>query len=144
MYTQQVPGGSCCSCNIGYLSKTHLKPKSRKISFLITYFSLTQWFWNFAQSTAVTLLCSVQNFKTIETLKWMLWTNEILLNLRWSCVLDGYCILQQPKANKYARPYLTHSGRYEMAAIFQTTFLNTFFLMEMYAFHLKDFTKVCS
>ena len=37
-----------------------------KSHFVITYFSDSQPFWNFAQSTAVSLPCPVQNFKTIE------------------------------------------------------------------------------
>ena len=35
----------------------------------MTCISVSQSFWNFAQSTAVILLCSVQTFKTIEQLK---------------------------------------------------------------------------
>ena len=35
-------------------------------------------FWNFAQSTAVILLCSVQNFRRIHQLKFLLWTYRIL------------------------------------------------------------------
>ena len=44
-------------CNMGYLSETHLKLKSRAKSRLpITYFAVAQSFWNFAQST--TVLCA--------------------------------------------------------------------------------------
>ena len=42
--------------NKGYPSETHLKPKSREISFahnLYIYFSMAQFLWNFAQSTRV-------------------------------------------------------------------------------------------
>ena len=49
--------------NIGYPSERHLKPQ---ISWnLITYFSITQSLWNFAQSTAMTPLCSVQISKQL-------------------------------------------------------------------------------
>ena len=47
----------------------------------ITYGSLALSFWNFAQSTAVSLPCSVQNFKMFEPLKWILWMNEIFWDL---------------------------------------------------------------
>ena len=62
----------------------------------MTYLSVIQLFRHFAQSTAVSLPCSVQHFKTIEWLKQMLWTNEISrkLGLRW--VSDGYSILYSP------------------------------------------------
>ena len=43
----------------------------------VTYFTVNQLFWNFAQSSAATLPYSVQNFKTIAQLRWMLWMNEI-------------------------------------------------------------------
>ena len=62
----------------------------------VTYFAYDQWFWNFAQSTAVSLPCSVQNFKTIVYLCNKLWENEISrgLSLRW--VSDRYPILHSP------------------------------------------------
>ena len=43
---------------------------------LQTHNSVIQSFLNFAQSMAVILPCSVQNFKVIWQLKWMLWANE--------------------------------------------------------------------
>ena len=80
-------------CKIGYPSETHLKLKSREISS-ITSVSIVQSVWNFAQSTAVTLSCSVQNFKAISQLH-ELWANEISrdLSLRW--ISDGYPILHK-------------------------------------------------
>ena len=70
--------------NIGYLFEAHLNPNLVKSRLPITYYSVTQSFWNFAQSTAVILLCSVQNLKMIGQQKRMLWTTEISrdLNLR--------------------------------------------------------------
>ena len=58
------------------------------------FISIVNWFWKFAQSTAVILPCSVQNFKMVWQLSNMLWANEILrdLSLRW--VSEGYHILQ--------------------------------------------------
>ena len=71
------PGCDCWSpgvlCNIGYPSENPLKLKSCEISFVHdTYLSIIQSFRNFAQSTAVSLPCSVQNFETIGLLinKW--------------------------------------------------------------------------
>ena len=57
-------------CIIGYLSET-------KISWKM-YFAVVKSFWNFSQSTAVSLPCSVKIFKMIWQLKWMLWINMIL------------------------------------------------------------------
>ena len=63
-------------CNIWYPSQTHLK-NPVKSRLLIIYLSVIQSLWNFVQSTAVILSCSVQNFKTIGQLKRFLWTKEI-------------------------------------------------------------------
>ena len=77
---------------ISSLAKSHLP---------ITYFPTTQSFWIFSKITAVILLClpcSVQNFKMIGQLQWILpvWTIDISwdLSLRW--VSDRYAILQRP------------------------------------------------
>ena len=53
--------------DIRYPNKTHLKLKSREITpaLLITYCPIVKSFRRFAQSTAVSLPCSVQIFKTI-------------------------------------------------------------------------------
>ena len=58
-----------------------------KIYFKLKYFlpitcwSVAQSFWNFAQCTAVTLLCSVQNCKMIRQQKCILWMDKILWDL---------------------------------------------------------------
>ena len=46
-------------------SKSILNANLTKSRLSITYFEVAWWFWNFAQSTAVILRYSVQNFKTI-------------------------------------------------------------------------------
>ena len=55
----------------------------------IPYFVIAQSFWNFAQSTAVTLL--------IGQPKETFWTNEISLDLslRWICTVILYCTVHQ-------------------------------------------------
>ena len=58
----------CCAI-LGYPSETHLKLKSLEISFN------DRLSWNFAQSTVVSLSCSVQNCKTFGQLKQMSWRN---------------------------------------------------------------------
>ena len=59
----------------------------------ITSISVIQSFCNLAQSSAVSLPCSVQNFKMIGWKTNKLWANEFSqdLGLRW--VSDGYAIL---------------------------------------------------
>ena len=61
----------------------------------ITYVSIVQSIWNFAQSTAVILPCSAQDIKLIGQLKHELWANEISrdLSLRW--ISDGHPILHK-------------------------------------------------
>ena len=81
-------------------TKIHLKLKSRETLLSITQTLVDQSFWDFAQSTAVSLPCSVQNFKLIEQLKRMLWTNEILPNLSLRWVSDGYLILHSSPGTK--------------------------------------------
>ena len=67
--------GSCCS--IGYPTEIQLINSTLAKSRLsITYFTVAQPFWNFAQSTAVKLSCSVQNVKTTWQRNLKLWTNE--------------------------------------------------------------------
>ena len=53
----------------------HLKLKFR---LPITPVMIYESFWNFAQSMAVWLPCSVHNFRRIHWLKWKIWANEIL------------------------------------------------------------------
>ena len=63
------PGGCC---NIG----PHFKLKFHETPLPRTY-TVTKLFWNFAQSMAVILPCSVQTFKTVGQKKFMLWTNFV-------------------------------------------------------------------
>ena len=52
--------------------------------------SIVESFWIFVQSTAVSLPCSVHNFKTIRQLRNKLWANVISRDLSSRCVMDGY------------------------------------------------------
>ena len=61
--------------------ETHLIIKSCEILFVHDISFNRQTFWNFTQSTAVVLPCSVQNFKAIWELSKKLSTNEISRNL---------------------------------------------------------------
>ena len=72
-----------------------LNPNHGKSHLPVTFFEVEQSFWNFAQSMAVLLPCSVQNFKMIGQLKQMLGTNEFSqdLSLRW--VSDRYPIMHR-------------------------------------------------
>ena len=69
-------------CDIRYLSETHFILKSRETSFAQS--SVVKSFGNFAQSTVVSLPCSVQIFTTISQLRMMFWTNEISRDLSLS------------------------------------------------------------
>ena len=73
----------------------------------ITSVSVVQSFWNYAQSKAVILPCSVQNFKMIELSTQILWTNEISwdLSLRW--VFDRYPILHSTQESCHLRVNLS-------------------------------------
>ena len=66
-----------------------------KSRYSITPVYVIQSFWNFSQSTAVILLFSVQNFKTIVQLWNKLWANETSQDLSLRCVSDGYHILHK-------------------------------------------------
>ena len=76
-------------CNTGELSNLS-EPRP-----YITSISVAQSFCNFAQSTAVILPCSVQNFGTSWLLRYKLWANETLRD----CSLNskGPPIIQQPQ-----------------------------------------------
>ena len=71
----------------GIPSETHLWSKYCEILFVrnILMTLVAQLFCNFAQSMAVSLPCSVQNFKTIRRLRYKLGANDISqdLLLRW-------------------------------------------------------------
>ena len=63
-------------------------------------------FCKFAQSTAVILPCSVQNFKMIGHLRNGLWTNKISRDLSLRRVSEGCPILQQPSGTINAANFL--------------------------------------
>ena len=89
-----------CCFNIGCLSETRLKIKSRNILF--AHNIITQSFWNFAQSMAVSLPCSVQNLKVIWQRIWMISMNKISQDLSLGWVLEGYHISpQHPEDMEY-------------------------------------------
>ena len=70
-------------CNKGLPSKTHLKPKSRQMSFAHTLLFRCQIVSKFAPSTAVQLPCSVQICKTVWQMKWASWAHEFSRDLSW-------------------------------------------------------------
>ena len=90
-FTVISTGGPCAIWDI--------YPKCILISILaksrlpITYCSFAEYFWNLAQSTAVILQCSVQNFKMIGQLQRMLWMNKVLQDSSLRLVSDGYPML---------------------------------------------------
>ena len=67
-----------------------------KSRLFTTYFAIEPSFLSFAQSTAVILPCSVQNFKMIGRLKGVKWRNKIVQDLRSRRVLDRCPTLQSP------------------------------------------------
>ena len=75
-------------CNIEYPFETPLKVKARENSLVHNI-----GFNNLIVLKFCTVPCSVQNYKVIERLKHMLWTNEISRDLSLRCVSDGYPIL---------------------------------------------------
>ena len=88
----------------GVVITEDIRPKSisnsnfLKSRYSITYFSVGKSFWNFAHSTAVSLLCSVQIFKTIWQRKWMFGRTKF--ELEW--VSNRHPILKQhPDPGKY-------------------------------------------
>ena len=91
-----VPGGLC---NIDIRPKRISNPNPMKSHLHITYFSGTQSFWHFAQSMAASLPWSVQNFKMIAWIIWMLCTNDISWDLRLRRVSDRYPILHRPPSS---------------------------------------------
>ena len=81
--------------------------KFMKSHFPRTTISVVKLFCKFAQSTAMILLCSVQNFRTIWQLNSKLWANNLSQDLGLWCSLDGYPTLQQTPGchdcNQYAK-----------------------------------------
>ena len=69
--------------------------KSRNLICPSLIAQLTNHFEIFAQSTAVSLPCSVQDFKTTGPLKRLLWTDVFSRDLRLRCVSDEYPILHK-------------------------------------------------
>ena len=74
-------------CNTGYPSKIHIKRKSHKISFAHNVFLSCPVVLKFCTEHGS---ITVQIFKTIGEIKWMLWTNEISRDLIFRQVSDGY------------------------------------------------------
>ena len=73
------PAGALC--NMGYPSETQLKTKSRKISFAHNLFFSYPIGLKFAESTAVSLPCYVQNVETIARRRQISRTNVISRDL---------------------------------------------------------------
>ena len=67
--------------HIGYILNRIINSNLAKSRLLINHCSVFESFWNFAHSTAVSLPCFVQNFKTIWLHKWIFRTNEIARDL---------------------------------------------------------------
>ena len=74
----RLKAGRCY--NIWYLSITHLKLKSKSCSSRI-FISVVRLFWKFAQSTALRVPCSVQNFIMIWQLRNTLWAKTFSCDL---------------------------------------------------------------
>ena len=81
------------------VTNQHIYPKFipssnlAKICFLISATLIAESFWNFAQSTAVILLCSVPNIRRTLRLTQMLSMKEILWDLSARCILYVFVIL---------------------------------------------------
>ena len=71
-------------CNMGYPSETYLELNSREISFankLFRRYQIVLKILHRAQSKAMIVPCTVQNFKTVWQLKEILWKSEISRDL---------------------------------------------------------------
>ena len=88
---------ACRLYNKGYPSETHLNLRSCEISLICnTCFNCPKILkFCIAQSMAVILPCSVQNWKVIWQLWDMLWANKTSQDLILICVSDGYSILHK-------------------------------------------------
>ena len=91
---------------MGYPVKNHLNPNLVETHSSITSISFAQSFWNFAQSMAVPLPCSVQTFTVIKKLQTSYWQSRShkIWGLRW--VSEGYPILIQPPGPCVERAHL--------------------------------------
>ena len=72
---QEMCAGAVADKDISqkFISRLHLMKSHSSIAIV----SIAQSFWNFAQSTAVSLPCSVQNFKMIRQLSKKSLANKI-------------------------------------------------------------------
>ena len=85
----QLLKASWSSCDITVIIAFQNSSWTQISLYLLTYFCVTQLFWNFALSTKLTLPCSVQNFKMFRQLRLMLWANGILWDWSLRCILEG-------------------------------------------------------
>ena len=63
-----------------------MRNPSQKTCLSIPSFLVDESFWNFVQSTAYILSCSVRNVRRIDWLKWMLSINKFLWYFSWRLV----------------------------------------------------------
>ena len=93
--------------NINNPAKIPLKLKSREISFNNNIHLVAGSFWNFAQSTAVWLPCSVQNCGSICLLQQMLHTNTFIVyeEYRTDC---PYCYRSFDEGNELFGAVFAH------------------------------------
>ena len=90
--------GGCC--NIIHPSKLTFNSNLAKTGLSLTSISYAQLFWNFSESTAVSLPCSVQNFKTVV----QLWNKSPTNKILWEISFGGmvlYCNNPQITYNQY-------------------------------------------
>ena len=59
----------------------------------ISAFWVNESFWYFAVSMTVWLLCILQTFRSIITLKSILWDNVIFQNFNWRWIWRDWCIV---------------------------------------------------
>ena len=78
--------------NIWHPPETHLKSYIAKACRSITSISVARSYRKFPLRTVISLLCFVQNFKTILHLKWMLSTAEGSRNMSLRWISDGYSL----------------------------------------------------
>ena len=95
---------------MGYPSETHLKLKSREVSFVRNLFHVVLLCWTFAQSTAVILPCSLQNFSASGRQEGVLCRIENSRDLSLKCISDRYPILQGPADSEPVTLLWRHNG----------------------------------
>ena len=127
-------------CNIGYRHDTHLKIKSREISFAQKLSLSYKIVFNFAQIMAVWLVCSwefskgsqpcsVQIVKMNWQLKSVIWTSKISPHFSFRCVFGGYSVLKQPPIFRFNIPW-------------DMPFLNTSMPRQRYCHSTDDIVKL--